>query len=73
MSEQETTREFPDEQAALDYIGEKCEDECIDNYRFAYLDDSSGLAEYAKAEANGCCGFVNHRQLKPTASWATAP
>jgi hypothetical protein len=38
---------FADETADLEYS---------DNYRFAFDDDAAGMAKYAAAQENGCCG-----------------
>jgi hypothetical protein len=32
---------------------------CIDNYRFAYLDDEKGMKKYNEAKELGCCGFYD--------------
>lgn len=32
------------------------DDECVDNHRFAYLDDEIGMQEYEVARLQGCCG-----------------
>lgn len=35
------------------------EEECKDNYRFAYHDDSAAMAEYERQREDGCCGFYD--------------
>ena len=38
---------------------EQAGDPCMDNYRFAYDDDATALAEYDRLRSNGCCAFFD--------------
>ena len=35
------------------------EEECIDNYRFAFKDDANSMIAYLEAQGDGCCGFFD--------------
>lgn len=52
---------FNNEQEACDWLFNVALDgeECIDNYRFAYQDDSAAMTAYENAKDNGCCGFYD--------------
>jgi len=34
-------------------------EDCVDNYRFAYKDDTQGMQAYLDAQREGCCGFFD--------------
>jgi hypothetical protein len=34
-------------------------DGCIDNHRFAFLDEPEAVEEFKKQESMGCCGFLD--------------
>ena len=36
---------------------------CIDNYRFAYVDDETAMFLYHEAQADGCCGGFDEKVL----------
>jgi hypothetical protein len=52
-------KEFDSETAAFDWLEEKCNDPCIDNYRFAYADEESAKDGYYAKLLKGCCGFAD--------------
>lgn len=35
------------------------DDDCVDNYRFAFDDDAEACASYEDCRNNGCCGFFD--------------
>jgi hypothetical protein len=47
---------FDTEEDARTWMDEQVDDPCVDNYRFAFHDDSDAMAKYGHAEATGCCG-----------------
>jgi hypothetical protein len=47
---------FNTEQEAFTWLYELVNDECIDNERFAFLDDAAAVAAYETAKEQGCCG-----------------
>lgn len=47
-----------DEAAARTLMWERMADEdCVDNYRFAFKDDPAQMKEYERRQYDGCCGF----------------
>jgi hypothetical protein len=51
---------FTSEEEALNYLYEfSYEEECCDNFRFAYCDDLAGMAKYERQICEGCCGFCD--------------
>jgi hypothetical protein len=50
---------FESEQAAAEYMYEQVDDLCVDNYRFAYDDDSEAVMKYKESQNHGCCGFYD--------------
>lgn len=51
------TQYFDTEQEAREWMYAEIDDECVDNYRFAYL--SGDMLEYNNAQDRGCCGFFD--------------
>jgi len=49
-------KKFESKQGAINWMTAKVDDPCIDNERFAFVDDSLALADYHIKKANGCCG-----------------
>ena len=47
---------FDNEEQAREWMEKKVDDSCIDNHRFAYLDDATGMAKYQIQKSDGCCG-----------------
>lgn len=47
---------FATEAEAFEWLFGMVDDPCIDNERFAYLDDDAALAKYDEAILHGCCG-----------------
>lgn len=62
------TNEFASLQDAQEWMVAEVDDECIDNYRFAWLDESQ--AEYDAAYENGCCGCFDST-ITINGRWAT--
>jgi hypothetical protein len=53
---------FATKEEALDWMYEGFErddERCIDNERFAFLDDSKAVNEYENIKEGGCCGFYD--------------
>lgn len=53
---------FHSESGAADAMYQDLHDSgefCVDNYRFAFLDDAVMCAEYEEIECSGCCGSMN--------------
>lgn len=50
------TKKFASEGEAADWMYEYIDDSCIDNYRFAWKDDSKAVLEYDGRVREGCCG-----------------
>ena len=48
-----------DRDEALLVLEEYVNDNCCDNFRFAYLDDPYALELYNDAKDNGCCGSID--------------
>lgn len=44
---------------ALEALLDETDEQCRDNYRFAYQDDADAMAAYDKACDDGCCGSVD--------------
>lgn len=55
------THTFETEQDAATwmYDHEVAEEDCIDNYRFAFKDDADGMSNYTQTQNDGCCGFFD--------------
>jgi hypothetical protein len=47
---------FSDQAAAGDWMLAQVDDPCVDNHRFAFLDDSPAMVDYEDKRAGGCCG-----------------
>jgi hypothetical protein len=50
---------FADEQSAFDWMEQQIDDPCVDNERFAFMDDKSAMDLYETFRSNGCCGFFD--------------
>jgi hypothetical protein len=50
---------FTSEQEAADWMEYEVNDPCVDNYRFAYMDDDEAVYKYEEQEEQGCCGSFN--------------
>lgn len=48
--------QFTTREDAEVWMEDRVDDACMDNSRFAYLDDPEGLAEFDRLQALGCCG-----------------
>lgn len=47
---------FATREEAIEVMCDRLDDPCIDNIRFAYLDDVEGMHSYEEAREHGCCG-----------------
>lgn len=57
---------FNTKEQAIEWMVDILEQEgesCIDNKRFAFVDDPTQVAEYATRSAEGCCGSVDHEVI----------
>jgi hypothetical protein len=44
---------------AIEWAAEQVDDPCVDNMRFAFIDDEIAMNKYDAAKRNGCCGFFD--------------
>ena len=51
-----TLPSFKTVEEAYRWMHETVTDDCIDNHRYAYLNDAAMMAQYAKQIESGCCG-----------------
>jgi hypothetical protein len=49
---------------------EAMEEFCVDNHRFAYMDDAALVRKYTDMQAGGCCGFFD-REVRINGRLAT--
>lgn len=62
--------DFPNAQAAYRWLEREVGDDCVDNYRLAYLDDTEALKTYEQLRQEGCRGefdttvTINGRKAK---------
>ena len=66
MSEEnQQLKSFANEKDAQEWMfNVQLEDEnFIDNYRFAYVDDETAMFLYHEAQADGCCGGFDEKVL----------
>ena len=54
-----TTPTFETKEEAFDWMETIVDDPCIDNHRFAFLDDLNAMTTYENVQATGCCGFFD--------------
>lgn len=56
-----TIKTFETEQEATIWMYDEAvmEEECIDNYRFAFKNDAISMIAYLEAQSDGCCGFFD--------------
>lgn len=47
---------FDTQEEAEEWMDLEVDDPCVDNYRFAFLDDEDAMAIYDKQKEAGCCG-----------------
>lgn len=50
---------FNSEAEAFDWLEQEVDDPCVDNYRFAYIDDEDAMEKYENIRNGGCCGFCD--------------
>lgn len=48
--------EFETLEDAQEWMYKEVDDSCIDNYRYAYLDDNEEMEAYWEIADEGCCG-----------------
>jgi len=58
-SDGEEERSFATQEEALEWMERHVDDHCIDNRRFAYLNDEAALDKYQRARDEGCCGIFD--------------
>jgi len=51
--------EFETREAASEWMSEAVDDPCVDNHRFAYVDDAAEMQRYSEKMDDGCCGFFD--------------
>jgi hypothetical protein len=51
--------EFASKEEANEWMEKEVDDPCIDNYRFAFLDNESEMIKYEKDKDQGCCGVFD--------------
>lgn len=49
-------KKFDTESDAAESMYECVNDECVDNYRFAFEDDETAMVDYDRRRDSGCCG-----------------
>lgn len=47
---------FTCKQDAMDWLYESVHDNCVDNYRFANVENSDEVEAYERLQERGCCG-----------------
>lgn len=52
---------FATEEEALDWVAEDLD--CVDNFRFAYIDDETSVVRYWEQYRHGCCGSMDEMVL----------
>lgn len=50
---------FETKEDAFDWMEQEVDDSCIDNHRFAYLDEENDMITYDNIQSTGCCGFFD--------------
>jgi hypothetical protein len=48
--------EFDTVEEAEEWMENEVDDPCVDNYRFAYVDDDVAMQIYSELAGEGCCG-----------------
>ncbi len=59
MSNNKSLKQFETYEDAEEWMKEEVDDLCIDNFRFAYQNDSEALYLYEELRDEGCCGFFD--------------
>jgi hypothetical protein len=54
-------KKFNTQEESEAWMEAEVNDACVDNHRFAYLDDAAGMLEYEKQKLQGCCGFFDEQ------------
>ena len=52
-------RGFTTKELAIEWAVSYADDACVDNERFAFVDDPKAVSEYEKQKDDGCCGFLD--------------
>jgi hypothetical protein len=50
---------FNTEVEAFEWLEQEVDDPCVDNYRFAHIDDEEAMMKYEQTREGGCCGFYD--------------
>lgn len=59
MTQQVLPLTFATREEAEEWMGREVDDPCVDNERYAYLDDDLARARYYDQQDQGCCGFFD--------------
>lgn len=51
------------EELAVQWMLAEVDDPCVDNIRFAFVDDAGQMRAYKEAQNKGCCGFFDEEVL----------
>ena len=62
--------EFQDMGQAAHWMYDKLDEDCTDNFRFAFIGDKPEIQKYNEQQNNGCCGFFD-REVKVGGRLAT--
>jgi len=54
---------FDTEADAQAWMEAQVDDPCIDNQRFAFLDDVDAMLNYVAKQVSGCCGDFDHEVI----------
>jgi hypothetical protein len=52
-------KDFESKRNAMNWMYDEVDDPCIDNVRFAYLDEIDDLGYYEESLGSGCCGYFD--------------
>lgn len=63
LARPETVPAFGTQEEAFEWLEHQVDDPCVDNYRFAFEDDSAAQDRYNTAVNEGCCGFFDRTIL----------
>ena len=53
------TPAFASREEAQEWMVEEVNDECFDNFRFAFKDDAEAVSKYEDKRNDGCCGSAD--------------
>lgn len=55
--------QFSSKKDAFDWMEEAVSDPCVDNHRFAFVDDAEATEKFNEQCEDGCCGSFNEKIL----------